>query len=95
MYVVSGVTHFDFSRGYQNNFLKNKQKPKKIMWVLHCFFKTMFHSKSWSVLWLLINFLSGHNCAMASVFSLALYRQVFLVYLESIMMARSLRDRKI
>ena len=53
----------------------------------------MFHSKSWSVLWLLINFLSAHNCA--SVFSLALYRQIFLVYLESIMMARSLRDCKI
>ena len=29
MYVVSGVTNFDFSRGYQNNILKNKEKPKK------------------------------------------------------------------
>ena len=29
VYVVSGVTNFDFSRGYQNNILKNKEKPKK------------------------------------------------------------------
>ena len=63
------------------------------MRVLHCFLKAMFHSKSWSVLWLLINFISAHN--FASVFSLALYRQIFLVYLESKMMARSLRDCKI
>ena len=27
--VVSGVTNFDYSRGYQNNILKNKEKPKK------------------------------------------------------------------
>ena len=29
VYVVSGVTNFDFSGGYQNNHLKNKEKPKK------------------------------------------------------------------
>ena len=28
VYVVSGVTDFDFSRGYQNNILKNKEKQK-------------------------------------------------------------------
>ena len=85
VYVVSGVTHFDFSRGYRNNFLKNNEKPKKNCEFCTAFLKTMFHS--------CINFLSAHNCA--SVFSLALYRQIFLVYLESIMMARSLRDCKI
>ena len=26
---VSGVTNFDFPRGYQNNILRNKEKPKK------------------------------------------------------------------
>ena len=36
VYVVSGVTNFDFSRGYQNNILKNKEKPKH-MSALHCF----------------------------------------------------------
>ena len=69
------------------------KNPPKICEFCTAFLKTMFYTKSWSVLWLLINFLSAHNCA--SVFSLAPYRQVFLVYLESIMMARSLRDCKI
>ena len=60
---------------YQNSILKTKKK----IWVLYGFFKQWrIQFKKWFVLWLLLTFLLTTKCA--SVYSLALYRQVFSSY---------------
>ena len=63
MYVAGGVTKFDFSRGYQNNILQNKENQKNAIFALHFIIKQCFILKDGLYSGYLLSFSSAHKCA--------------------------------